>query len=94
MREVELDLAEGADLVMVKPALAYLDVIRQVHDRWPGVPLAAYNVSGEYSMVKAAAQRGWLDERAVVLECLTAIKRAGADVILTYWAKDVARWLG
>ena len=94
LREVELDLAEGADLVMVKPAMAYLDVIRQVHDRWPGVPLAAYNVSGEYSMVKAAAQRGWLDERAVVLECLTAIKRAGADVILTYWAKDVARWLG
>jgi porphobilinogen synthase len=93
LREVELDLAEGADLVMVKPALAYLDVIRQVRDRFPGVPLAAYNVSGEYSMVKAAAQRGWLDERAVALECLTAIRRAGADVILTYWAKDVARWL-
>jgi porphobilinogen synthase len=93
LREVKLDLAEGADLVMVKPALAYLDVIRLVHDRWPGVPLAAYNVSGEYSMVKAAAERGWLDERDVVLESLTAIKRAGADVILTYWAKDVARWL-
>ncbi|MBN2216947.1 MAG: porphobilinogen synthase [Pirellulales bacterium] len=93
LREVELDLAEGADMVMVKPALAYLDVIRLVRDRWPGVPLAAYNVSGEFSMVKAAAQRGWLDERNVVLESLTAIRRAGADVILTYWAPDVARWL-
>jgi porphobilinogen synthase len=93
LREIELDLAEGADLIMVKPAMAYLDVIRQVHDRWPGVPLAAYNVSGEFSMVKAAAERGWLDERTVALECLTAIRRAGADVILTYWAKDVARWL-
>ncbi|MBN2473793.1 MAG: porphobilinogen synthase [Pirellulales bacterium] len=93
LREVALDLAEGADLVMVKPALAYLDIIRLVHDRWPGVPLAAYNVSGEFSMVKAAAQRGWLDEQAVVLESLTAIKRAGASIILTYWAKDVVRWL-
>ncbi len=93
LREVELDLAEGADLVMVKPALAYLDVIAAVRRRWPGVPLAAYNVSGEYSMVKAAAERGWLDERAVVLESLTAIARAGADIILTYWAKDAARWL-
>jgi len=94
IREVELDLAEGADLVMVKPALAYLDVIRQVHDRFPGVPLAAYNVSGEFSMVKAAAANGWIDERSVALECLTAIRRAGAGIILTYWAKDVARWLG
>ncbi len=93
IREVEQDLAEGADLVMVKPALAYLDVIRQIRDRFPGVPLAAYNVSGEYSMVKAAAARGWLDERAVVLESLTAIHRAGAEIILTYWANDVARWL-
>jgi porphobilinogen synthase len=93
LREVELDLAEGADIVMVKPALAYLDVIRLVHNRWPGVPLAAYNVSGEFSMVKAAAQQGWLDEKAVALECLTAIHRAGAGIILTYWAKDVARWL-
>ncbi len=93
LREVELDLAEGADIVMVKPALAYLDIIRLVHDRWPGVPLAAYNVSGEFSMVKAAAARGWLDEKSVVLESLTAICRAGADIIITYWAKDVARWL-
>lgn len=93
IREVEQDLAEGADLVMVKPALAYLDIIRQIRDRFPGVPLAAYNVSGEYSMVKAAAARGWLDERAVVLESLTAIHRAGAEIILTYWANDVARWL-
>jgi porphobilinogen synthase len=93
LREVELDLAEGADLVMVKPALAYLDIIRQVHDCWPGVPLAAYNVSGEYAMVKAAAERGWIDERAVALESLTAITRAGASIVLTYWAKDVALWL-
>ena len=94
LREVELDLAEGADLVMVKPALAYLDIIRRVRERFPGVPVAAYNVSGEFSMVKAAAARGWLDERAVAIESLTAIKRAGAGIILTYWAKDVARWLG
>ena len=93
VREIELDLAEGADLVMVKPALAYLDVIRTVRDRFPGVPLAAYNVSGEYSMVKAAADRGWIDEKAVVIESLTAIRRAGADILLTYWAKDVVRWL-
>jgi len=93
LREVELDLAEGADLIMVKPALAYLDIIRLVHDRFPGVPLAAYNVSGEFAMVKAAAQHGWIDERAVALESLTAITRAGARIILTYWAKDVARWL-
>jgi porphobilinogen synthase len=94
LREVELDLAEGADLIMVKPALAYLDIIRRVHERFPGTPLAAYNVSGEYAMVKAAAERGWIDERAVALESLTAITRAGARIILTYWAKDVARWLG
>ena len=93
LREIELDLGEGADIVMVKPALAYLDIIRQAKDRFPGVPLAAYNVSGEYSMVKAAAQRGWLDEKSTALECLTAIRRAGAGIILTYWAKDVARWL-
>ena len=94
LREVELDLREGADIVMVKPALAYLDIIRQVRQHFPGVPLAAYNVSGEFSMVKAAAQKGWLDEKAVALECLTAIRRAGAGIILTYWAKDVAAWLG
>jgi porphobilinogen synthase len=93
MREIELDLAEGADIVMVKPALAYLDILRQAAERFPGVPLAAYNVSGEYSMVKAAAQRGWLDEKRIALECLTAIRRAGASIILTYWAKDAARWL-
>jgi len=93
MREIELDLAEGADIVMVKPALAYLDIIRDARQRFPGVPLAAYSVSGEYSMIKAAAQRGWIDERAIVLESLTAIRRAGAGIILTYWAKEVARWL-
>jgi porphobilinogen synthase len=91
--EVDLDLQEGADMVMVKPALAYLDVIRRVRDRFD-FPLAAYNVSGEYSMVKAAAERGWLDERRTVIETLTAIKRAGADIILTYHAKDFARWAG
>lgn len=93
LREVDLDVAEGADMLMVKPALAYLDIIRQVRDRYPEMPLAAYNVSGEYSLVKAAAERGWIDERAVALESLTAIKRAGAGIILTYWAKDAARWL-
>jgi len=93
MREIELDLAEGADMIMVKPALPYLDIIRDARERFPGVPLAAYNVSGEYSMVKAAAERGWLDEKSVVLESLTAIQRAGATIILTYWAKDVAGWL-
>jgi porphobilinogen synthase len=93
LREVELDLAEGADIVMVKPALPYLDVIRQVRGRFPGVPLAAYNVSGEYSMIKAAAGRGWLDEKTVALECLTSIARAGAEIIISYWAKDAARWL-
>jgi len=92
LREAEQDIAEGADMVMVKPALPYLDIIRQVRDS-TDLPVAAYNVSGEYSMVKAAAARGWLDERAVALECLTAIKRAGADMILTYWAKDAAKWV-
>ena len=91
-REVELDLAEGADIIMVKPALAYLDIIRRVKDRF-GVPVAAYNVSGEYAMVKAAAQKGWIDERRIALEILTSIKRAGADMILTYFARDAATWL-
>ena len=93
MREIDLDLGEGADIVMVKPALAYLDILAQARERFAGVPLAANNVSGEYSMVKAAAQQGWLDEKAVALESLTAIRRAGASIILTYWAKDAARWL-
>ncbi len=92
LREVEQDIAEGADIVMVKPALAYLDVIRQIRDEF-NYPLAAYNVSGEFAMVKAAAQRGWLDEKAVALEILTAIKRAGADMVITYYAKEAARWL-
>jgi len=92
LREVQLDIEEGADIVMVKPALAYLDVIRLVRENFD-YPVAAYNVSGEYSMIKAASQKGWLDERRVVMEVLTSIKRAGADLILTYFAKDVARWL-
>lgn len=92
LREVALDLEEGADMVMVKPALPYLDVVRMVRDRF-AVPVAAYNVSGEYAMVKAAAHNGWLDEQRVVLEILTSIRRAGADIILTYHAKDAARWL-
>ncbi|NJN15665.1 MAG: porphobilinogen synthase [Oscillochloris sp.] len=92
LREVELDVEEGADLLMVKPALAYLDIIRQVKDRFD-LPLAAYQVSGEYSMVKAAAERGWIDERRVALESLLSIRRAGADMIITYWAKDAVRWL-
>ncbi len=93
MREVALDIEEGADMVMVKPALPYLDVIRRVKDRF-GVPVAAYNVSGEYSMIRAAAERGWLDGERAALEVLTSIRRAGADVILTYFAKDVAPLLG
>jgi porphobilinogen synthase len=93
LREVALDLAEGADIVMVKPALAYLDILRDVRESFPGVPLAAYNVSGEFSMVKAAAERGWIDERAVALESLMAMRRAGASILLTYWAKQAARWL-
>jgi porphobilinogen synthase len=92
MREVALDLAEGADIIMVKPALAYLDIIHRVKERF-GVPVAAYNVSGEFALVKAAAQKGWLDERRTALEILTGIKRAGADMILTYFARDAARWL-
>ncbi|MCA9089469.1 MAG: porphobilinogen synthase, partial [Planctomycetaceae bacterium] len=93
LREVELDVAEGADMLMVKPALSYLDIIRRVKDAHPGIPLAAYNVSGEYAMVKAAAQNGWVDEQRMALEILTSIKRAGADMILTYHALDAARWL-
>jgi porphobilinogen synthase len=92
LRECELDLGEGADVLMVKPALAYLDVIRAVRERFD-CPVAAYNVSGEYAMVKAAAAAGHLDEKAAALESLVAIKRAGADFMFTYWAKDVARWL-
>ncbi len=92
LREIEQDITEGADIVMVKPALPYLDVIRKVHDTF-NHPLAAYSVSGEYAMAKAAAQQGWLDERGIVLEMLTAIKRAGANIIITYYAKEAARWL-
>ena len=92
LREVELDVAEGADIIMVKPALSYLDVIRAVRDRFD-LPVAAYNVSGEYSMIKAAAQCGWIDEERAMMEVLTSITRAGADIILTYFAKDVARLL-
>ena len=92
LREIETDIAEGADIVMVKPALAYLDVIRQARERFD-YPLAAYNVSGEYSMVKAASQLGWVDEQPVTMELLTAIRRAGADITISYHAKQVARWL-
>lgn len=92
LKEAELDLEEGADMLMVKPALAFLDVIQRVKERFD-LPLAAYNVSGEYAMVKAAAQNGWIDEKALILEILTSIKRAGADLILTYHAKEVAKWL-
>jgi len=92
LREVEQDINEGADIIMIKPALAYLDVIRRVRDTF-NCPLAAYNVSGEYAMVKAATERGWLDEKRIVIETLTAIKRAGADIIFTYHAKEVAQWL-
>ena len=93
MREIEQDICEGADIVMVKPALAYMDVIARAKQRFD-TPLAAYNVSGEYSMVKAAAANGWIDERRTVIEILTGIKRAGADMIISYHAKDVAAWLG
>lgn len=92
VREIEQDIAEGADIIMVKPALAYLDVIRQARNIFD-CPLAAFNVSGEYAMVKAAAKEGWLDEKRIVIEVLTAIKRAGADVIITYHAKDFAKWV-
>ena len=93
LREAELDIAEGADFLMVKPALAYLDIIRQLRDRFPELPLTAYNVSGEYAMLKAAAANGWLDEERVVRETLTSIKRAGADLIITYHALEAAAWL-
>jgi porphobilinogen synthase len=92
LRECELDLAEGADALMVKPALPSLDVIRAVRERFD-VPVAAYNVSGEYAMIKAAAAAGHLDERQAALESLTAIRRAGADFVISYWTKDLARWL-
>lgn len=92
MREIEMDIREGADIVMVKPALSYLDVIRDARNRFRH-PLAAYNVSGEYAMIKAAGQKGWLDDKRVALETLTAIKRAGANIIITYFAKDAAKWL-
>ena len=92
LRECELDLAEGADALMVKPALPYLDVIRAVRERFDA-PLFAYNVSGEYAMVKAAGARGWMDERRAAVEGLTAIKRAGADVIVSYWSRELAEWL-
>ncbi|CAM4127531.1 porphobilinogen synthase [Paenibacillus alkaliterrae] len=92
LREAESDIAEGADMLMVKPALAYMDIIRLLKDKY-NLPVAAYNVSAEYSMVKAAAANGWVDERSIVLETLTGMKRAGADLIITYHAKDAARWL-
>jgi porphobilinogen synthase len=92
LREVALDLEEGADMVMVKPGMPYLDIVRRVKDQF-GAPTFVYHVSGEYSMLKAAAMKGWLNERAVVLEALLGCKRAGADGILTYYAKDVAQWL-
>jgi len=93
LREAALDIQEGADILMVKPALPYLDILQRVSQSYPHMPLAAYNVSGEYAMLKAAAANGWLDERTVVLEALTVIKRAGAELILTYHAKEAARWL-
>jgi porphobilinogen synthase len=93
LKEIELDIAEGADMLMVKPALAYMDIIWQVKQA-SQLPVAAYNVSGEYAMVKAAALNGWIDEERVVMETLLGFKRAGADLILTYHAKDAARWLG
>jgi porphobilinogen synthase len=93
LRESALDIDEGADFLMVKPALAYLDIVSRVSDAHPGVPLVAYNVSGEYAMVKAASAAGWVDERAIVLESLTSMRRAGAELIITYHAADAARWL-
>jgi len=92
LREIELDIKEGADIIMVKPALSYLDIIQKASDKF-NLPLAAYNVSGEYAMVKAAAEKGWIDERSVALEILTSIKRAGADIIITYWADNAVQWL-
>jgi porphobilinogen synthase len=93
LREAALDVAEGADILMVKPGLPYLDIIRQVRDAFDELPIAAYNVSGEYAMIKAAAANGWLDEEKVVMETLTAFKRAGCDLVITYHAKDAAEWL-
>lgn len=93
MREIELDIEEGADIVMVKPAMAYMDVIRMAKDSYPNVPLAAYNVSGEYSMVKAAAKMGYINEKAIVYEMLMGMKRAGAEIIITYYAIEMAKWL-
>ena len=92
MREIALDIEEGADIVMVKPALSYLDIIRRAKDEF-NIPIAAYNVSGEFSMVKAAAEKGWIDEKRIVREILTSIKRAGSDIIITYHARDMANWL-
>ncbi len=92
LRELELDLAEGADIVMVKPAMSYLDILRDVADHSP-VPVAAYQISGEYSMITAAAERGWIDRRGAILESLVGIRRAGADIVLTYWATEAAHWL-
>jgi porphobilinogen synthase len=92
MKEIDLDMDEGADIIMIKPAMAYLDIVRQARDRIDR-PIAVYNVSGEYAMVKAAAQNGWIDEKRIVMETLTGMKRAGADIIITYHAIDVARWL-
>ena len=93
MKEIGLDLDEGADIIMIKPAMTYLDIVRQARDRIDR-PIAVYNVSGEYAMVKAAARNGWIDEKRIVLESLLSMKRAGADIIITYHALDVARWLG
>jgi porphobilinogen synthase len=93
IREVALDVEEGADALLVKPGLGYLDIVRAVRERFPELPLGAFNISGEYAMVKAAAANGWLDERAAVLEILTSIRRAGADFVITYHAKDAAAWL-
>ena len=92
MREIEFDIAEGADIIMVKPALPYLDIIRMARDRYD-MPIAAYQVSGEYAMIKAAAANGWIDEQRIMRESITAIKRAGADIIITYFAEDMARML-
>jgi porphobilinogen synthase len=91
IREIQLDINEGADIIIIKPALAYLDIIRLAKEHFDGIPIAAYNVSGEYSMVKAAAEKGWINEKAIVTESLTAISRAGASIIITYWAKDIAK---
>ena len=92
MKEIDLDMDEGADIIMIKPAMTYLDIVRQAQDRIDR-PIAVYNVSGEYAMVKAAAQNGWIDEKRIVMESLTSMKRAGADIIITYHALDAARWL-